>query len=848
MATNLQKIGSCFRSRLRRFICFGLKRKKINLGLIVGAVFLFGFILFLPTKSHAFMESLQEVSDGIVFVVNWLLFYFVQAIGWLVMKVFGLIIMVAGYNEFVSHPAIAKGWYLMRDLCNMFFILILLVIAFSTILRVEKYEIKKMLPTLVISAVLVNFSKLICSLIIDFGQVVMMTFVNGFTATAGGNLMVGLGIENIFALQSGANSVGVDQITYFVTLILGAVMMLVTLWVVVSMLVLLVIRIVTLWFLVVTSPLAFLLKIMPFTSKHYNEWWQKFGWNVAIGPVFAFFLWLSLLIMSNPTAMFDFPMDSGTVGGPVQPKAGLYGNLGQFVIAIGLLWAVFTASKEAGGAISSIGGKLASTGMGIGKSAVMRRLGGNYLKGAVDKFTERGKAKDKKQQNSGALLGDRAYQGTELMSAGLKKAPALLTGVARNLTIGLPGAIQRSADKGSLIYDKSRKEGKNMVVSRIKGIGAELREFVRPTVEEVRETGRGNLNSKRMIGGEIQAAKNKEAVESLNNSGYDLENKDDLRSILDDKTRTREEKGIAYQKLAEEGGMGNHTQVKAGRKTLANNKEALKAFNEAVEKKQLHMAYDFTDDADIKKYQGKVKADKIDVTKISDKTAEDANWQKATLGALGADTYAKKMSKVRDRSESHAKAVDSGAKAMMKTQMKNLKKEHDAASPADQPAVETKMDELRNAMATITLDMSEAYSDRNSNGEIVTTASGAPSYTGTGPTGGKLDLAVKFINKASGKQLGDSKIDASLLSERGYEIQEAAIHRMASSTGKHGAENANAVAKKLYAIHSGAAAPPGGVMSPAFAADLKAKIKDLVQNNRTVAEFEDDVKKDLKSV
>jgi len=71
---------------------------------------------------------------------------------------------------------------------------------------------------------------------------------------------------------------------------------------------------------------------------------------------------------------------------------------------------------------------------------------------------------------------------------------------------------------------------------------------------------------------------------------------------------------------------------------------------------------------------------------------------------------------------------------------------------------------------------------------------------------------------------------------------------MASSTGKHGAENANAVAKKLYAIHSGAAAPPGGVMSPAFAADLKAKIKDLVQNNRTVAEFEDDVKKDLKSV
>ena len=62
----------------------------------------------------------------------------------------------------------------------MFFVVVLLIIALATILNQEKYSYKTWLPKLILMAVLINFSKMICGLIIDVAQVVMMTFVNAF--------------------------------------------------------------------------------------------------------------------------------------------------------------------------------------------------------------------------------------------------------------------------------------------------------------------------------------------------------------------------------------------------------------------------------------------------------------------------------------------------------------------------------------------------------------------------------------------------------------------------------------------------------------------------------------------
>ena len=113
-------------------------------------------------------------------VINWL--------GKLLVGIFQVTTWIFQYNEFIKSPAVKQGWAVVRDLCNMFFVVVLLIIAFATILRVEAYHYKKLLPRLVIMAVLINFSKTICGLFIDFRQVVMLTFVNGFANALGGEL------------------------------------------------------------------------------------------------------------------------------------------------------------------------------------------------------------------------------------------------------------------------------------------------------------------------------------------------------------------------------------------------------------------------------------------------------------------------------------------------------------------------------------------------------------------------------------------------------------------------------------------------------------------------------------
>ncbi|MFH2104651.1 MAG: hypothetical protein ABII72_00235, partial [Parcubacteria group bacterium] len=80
--------------------------------------------------------------------------------------------------DIINDPVVIAGWGITRDVLNMFFVISLLVIAFATILRIETYQYKALLPKLIYAALLVNFSKTIAGVFIDFSNVLMMTFIN----------------------------------------------------------------------------------------------------------------------------------------------------------------------------------------------------------------------------------------------------------------------------------------------------------------------------------------------------------------------------------------------------------------------------------------------------------------------------------------------------------------------------------------------------------------------------------------------------------------------------------------------------------------------------------------------
>lgn len=318
--------------------------------------------------------------------------WFIQITFWIL----EFVIEIGGYNGYIDSPAVTVGWVMVRDITNMFFVVVLLVISFGTILGLEQYEYKKLLVKLLMAAVIVNFSRIICGIIIDVAQVIMVTFINGVAATGSGNLLSMFKMKEIYELSgnssSGAFMAAVAAITF-------ASIMMVTM---LTYLFLLLARMVMLWILIVLSPFAFVLNVLPQTQKYAGQWWSEFGGNVVAGPIIAFFLWLSFVTVGAGNAHQDIangstkPLGGGTVD-PQETSTGItkimtWESMANFAIAIGMLLAGAKMAQQLGAAGGSMMGKAGEFGKKVAMVAsgatAARWAGRGALKGAkeVGKF------------------------------------------------------------------------------------------------------------------------------------------------------------------------------------------------------------------------------------------------------------------------------------------------------------------------------------------------------------------------------------------------------------------------------------------------------------------------------
>ncbi|MDD5031711.1 MAG: hypothetical protein PHR36_01545, partial [Patescibacteria group bacterium] len=258
---------------------------------------------------------------------------------------------------------------------NMSFILILLVISFATILRVESYSLKTILPKLLIMAILINFSKTIFGLLIDFSQVIMLTFANSFKE--GGGWFINMfridawsEVSKISAAQDAKNW-GADTWGTALAVIAGVIAAIITLVIVAAVLAVLVMRIVMLWIYTILSPLVFLGFAFPPLQKYTGQIWEDFTKQLVIGPVLAFFLWLSLTTASDSSsALYGLAATNSDdqlcvgIGAFFCEK-----NLQSFIIVIGLVLGGLMVSQQMGGFIAKAAGsgtKLATGGLKFG--------------------------------------------------------------------------------------------------------------------------------------------------------------------------------------------------------------------------------------------------------------------------------------------------------------------------------------------------------------------------------------------------------------------------------------------------------------------------------------------------
>lgn len=432
-----------------------LKGSRRFAGILLPILLIVGSFLIAPS-AHAWAT---DVAAGILSVV-------ISGLGLILILVVQGLIAIASYQHFIDSEAVILGWVLVRDLCNMFFVVILLIIAFGTILNIPNYSYKKWLPKLILFAILINFSKTICGLLIDVAQVIMLTFVNAFITIGGANFVDILGIRDIVTM-SDAGDVGFWTVVG--AYMLGIIYMLVATVVLVTMIMILAMRLVMIWIYVVLSPLAYLMSAFPGGQKYASQWWSEFSKNLIVGPVLAFFIWLSLAALGsdknlealNPTIDSDADkIGTGsikTTGSPTGTKAGTPGALIKFVIAIGMLVGGLMVSQQIGGAAGSMAGKgMASLQKGakLGLAGVGAVTGYRYASGVMKKYSDMRKQKREAGYSAGAAkladnIGKVKKGSSDLVMKGV--------GVVKDYTWGRAGAkAKKLSQEASDLREKSK--------------------------------------------------------------------------------------------------------------------------------------------------------------------------------------------------------------------------------------------------------------------------------------------------------------------------------------------------------------------------------------------------------
>ena len=290
--------------------------------------------------------SVKEIIGNIV---SWLMYYIVAGFGWIIVKEVDVLLMIMSYPIDLSIPAVSNGWAIIRDVCNNFFIVILLAIAVGTILRVPSYRYKEALPKLLIAAVLINFSKLIAGIFIDVSQILMLSFAAPLVTIKGNNIILAaLGLPdmvNFLSKDVVMQKASLDILNIITALIFGIIASLIAMVVIACIIGILIYRIVILLFLAILSPVPFFAGSFDKIKKYGDEWWQEFTKYLIVGPAMLFFLWISFSIMG-----FNSGVQANNAGGAAQ--AAVTQALQSVNTAAGV-------PQEGQGAIVAIAGKAA---------------------------------------------------------------------------------------------------------------------------------------------------------------------------------------------------------------------------------------------------------------------------------------------------------------------------------------------------------------------------------------------------------------------------------------------------------------------------------------------------------
>lgn len=216
---------------------------------------------------------------------------------WLIAPLIQAMLSIHAYQDsFVN--VIYPGWEIVRNVCNILFIIAIIAMGLGTLLRVDSYQYRNLLVKLVIAALLVNFSLVIAQVILAFADTIQAQFLPNNVDVIR-SLARDLMVTNTRIATWNVNSASLGSFSYTVTFFFWVALAVGSFLVFAAIAAFLVIRVVALWVLLMLSPIAYVAGILPPTASLGQKWWSQFLKYAFFTPVIAFFLNMAAVISSS---------------------------------------------------------------------------------------------------------------------------------------------------------------------------------------------------------------------------------------------------------------------------------------------------------------------------------------------------------------------------------------------------------------------------------------------------------------------------------------------------------------------------------------------------------------------
>lgn len=328
-------------------------------------------------------------------------------LGWLACTVLKIMTDAAegAYNDYVE-PALKVdprlfsqeenegtrfAWGTFQNIANVLFVILLLVVIFSQLtgVGIDNYGIKKILPKLIIAAILVNLSYWICMACIDLSNVVgngLRNMFDGMNVNTVSEIVTNTGrmslsdvntsglvsVSLLAALGGGVWAIAANPAILLTLLVsaLGVVISIFFLFILLSM------RQAALVVLVVISPLAFICYMLPNTKKLFDKYIKLAEALLLLYPIIGLLVggggYVSRLLLSSGFA-----------------SQGLFSAFTSVIVGIVPIFFIPTLLKGSFAAMGNLGAKISGIGDRLRNGATRGIRNTNGYKNAQERGANR---------------------------------------------------------------------------------------------------------------------------------------------------------------------------------------------------------------------------------------------------------------------------------------------------------------------------------------------------------------------------------------------------------------------------------------------------------------------------